>query len=119
MAVRLTSVVVNCVDIERQVGFWRALLGVGEAQRVDGFFVWLEPQQPGGVMLAFQKVGDPTPGRRRLHLDLGVDDVDATAARVAELGGRHLEDHAVAGFTWKVMADLEGNEFCLAAAGAH
>jgi predicted enzyme related to lactoylglutathione lyase len=96
------------------VAFWRALLGVGEHQRVDGFFVWLEPQQPGGVKLAFQKVDEATPGRRRLHLDLGVDEVDATAARIAELGGRHLEDHEIGGFAWKVMADPEGNEFCIA-----
>ena len=119
MTARLTSVMVNCVDLEREVAFWRALLGAGEHQRVDGFFVWLEPQQPGGVMLAFQRVADPTPGRRRLHLDLGVDDLDAAVARVTSLGGRHLEDHQVSGFVWKVMADPEGNEFCLAPAAAH
>lgn len=117
--VRLSSVVVNCVDLEREVAFWRALLGVAEHQRVDGFFVWLEPQQPGGVKLAFQKVTDPTPGRRRLHLDLGVADIGATATRIAELGGRHLEDHEIAGFVWKVMADPEGNEFCIASAETH
>ena len=115
----MTSIVVNCSDLEREVAFWRALLGVGEHQRVDGFFVWLDPQQQGGVKLAFQKVDEPTPGRRRLHLDLGVDEIEATAARIAELGGRHLEDHEIAAFTWKVMADPEGNEFCIAPAHAH
>ena len=73
----------------------------------------------GGREAAFQKVDEPTPARRRLHLDLGVGEVDATAARIAALGGRHLEDHEIGGFTWKVMADLEGTEFCIAPADAH
>lgn len=119
MTVRMASIVVNCQDLEREVAFWRALLGVGEHQRVDGFFVWLEPQQPGSVKLAFQKVDEPTPGRRRLHLDLGVDELEATAARIVALGGRHLEDHEIGGLTWKVMADPDGNEFCIAPAHAH
>lgn len=39
MTVRMSAIVVNCIDLEREVAFWRALLGVGEHQRVDGFFV--------------------------------------------------------------------------------
>lgn len=111
--VRVASVVVNCVDLDRVVAFWQALLGVGEYHREDDAFVWLEPQQPDGVKLAFQRVADPTPGRRRLHLDCGVDDVGAAAARIQDLGGEHLEDHEVEGYAWKVMADPEGNEFCI------
>jgi predicted enzyme related to lactoylglutathione lyase len=48
-----------------------------------------------------------------------VDELEATAARIAELGGRHLEDHEIGGFTWKIMADPEGNEFCIAPAHSH
>ena len=57
---------------------------------------------------------DPTPGRNRLHLDTYVDDVDAAVARIEELGGSFLEDHEIGGFAWKVRADPEGNEFCIA-----
>ena len=44
--------------------------------------------------------------------------MDAIAAlrRVEELGGSFLEDHSVNDFAWKVMADPEGNEFCVAEA---
>ena len=37
----------------------------------------------------------------------------AVVARVEELGGSFLEDHSVNDFAWKVMADPEGNEFCI------
>jgi catechol 2,3-dioxygenase-like lactoylglutathione lyase family enzyme len=120
VTVRVASVVVNCVDVDRQVDFWRSLLGVDEYHRVDDAFVWLQPQQPNGVKLAFQQVVDPTPGRRRLHLDCSVDDLDAAEVRIRGLGGAHLEDHEVEGYAWKVMADPEGNEFCIGVpAGQH
>ncbi|MBW3604604.1 MAG: hypothetical protein KY460_06755 [Actinobacteria bacterium] len=65
--------------------------------------------------MAVQRVDAPTEGRRRLHMDFGVDHLDVAVARVIELGGTHLEDQQVPGFSWKVMTDPEGNEFCMAA----
>ncbi len=78
------------------------------------YFTWLAPQHEGAVSVAIQWVSDPTPGRNRLHLDTEVEDVDAAVARIAELGGSFVEDHEIGGFAWKVMADPEGNEFCIA-----
>jgi predicted enzyme related to lactoylglutathione lyase len=48
-------------------------------------------------------------------LDLAVDDVDTATTRVGALGGRRVAAHDVSehGFHWRVMADPEGNEFCL------
>ncbi len=110
------SVVINVVDIERETAFWSALLGVGVARSFPGFFVWLEPQHPGGVSVALQKVAEPKSGRNRVHLDTGVTDLDEAQARIEELGGSLVETHDMAGFRWRVMADPEGNEFCIAAA---
>jgi predicted enzyme related to lactoylglutathione lyase len=110
---QLQSVVINATDVERLVAFWSALLGVEEAMRFPGF-VWLRPQHEGGISVAIQEVASPTEGRNRLHLDTTVDDLDAAHQRIVELGGSHLEDHERAGFTWRVMADPEGNEFCIA-----
>jgi len=108
------SVVINVVDIDRAVAFWSALLGVGPARSIPGVFVWLEPQHPGGVSVALQKVPDAKSGRNRLHLDTGVADLDGSQARIEELGGSLVETHDMGGFTWRVMADPEGNEFCIA-----
>jgi predicted enzyme related to lactoylglutathione lyase len=108
------SVVINTADHDRLVTFWSRLLGVEIAHSSPPFFTWLKPQHEGGISVAIQAVPDPTPGRRRLHLDTYVTDMDAAVARVLELGGSHVEDHEIDGFAWKVMADPDGNEFCLA-----
>jgi len=108
------SVVINVVDIERAERFWSAVLGVGPARSIPGFFVWLEPQHPGGVSVALQKVPDAKSVRNRVHLDTGVDDLDAAQTHIEELGGSVVETHDMGGFTWRVMADPEGNEFCIA-----
>lgn len=110
---RLSAVVINAVDLEAVADFWKDLLEVGERHRVPGF-VWLERQSGLGMSLAVQQVAEPTEGRRRLHLDFGVPDLAATAARIAVLGGAHIETHRMGEFEWQVFADVEGNEFCLA-----
>jgi len=116
--VTVATVVINVVDIEAERAFWSAVLGVEVARQFPGF-VWLAPQHDGGVSIALQQVTDPTQGRNRLHLDTGVDDLDVAQARIEELGGTLLEEHEIMGFRWRVMADPEGNEFCIAAgAGA-
>ncbi len=114
--VQVATVVVNVTDIEREKAFWSALLGVGVAREFPGF-TWLEPQHEGGISVALQVVPDPTPGRNRLHLDAGVEDLEAARRSIEELGGSFVEDHEIYGFRWKVMADPEGNEFCIAADG--
>lgn len=49
-----------------------------------------------------------------MHLDTGVADLDEAQARAEALGGSLVETHEIMGFTWRVMADPEGNEFCIA-----
>jgi len=110
---KLNTVVINGTDLEPLISFWKALLGVEELHSFPGF-VWLKPQDPNGVKLAFQKVPEEKETERnRLHLDLGVKDLAEAEARVLELGGSVLEKHELEGFKWKVFADPGGNEFCL------
>ena len=113
---RIGSVVINTTDPDALASFWMALLDVGIANRSGPWFIWLEPQHQGGISVAFQRVDDPTGGRRRLHLDMSVDDREAAVERVIELGGSKVEDHTIGDFTWSVVADPDGNEFCLASA---
>lgn len=106
--------VINTEDPDRLAAFWTALLDVGIARRSGPYFIWLEPQHEGGISVAFQKVGDPTEGRRRLHLDMYVEDLDSSVQRALDLGASHVEDHTSGDFRWSVLADPDGNEFCLA-----
>jgi hypothetical protein len=66
------------------------------------------------VLMAFQKVDDPTPGKNRLHLDVTAPDVDAEVERLqgagATLVGRRGDDS----FRWVTMADPQGSQFCVA-----
>jgi predicted enzyme related to lactoylglutathione lyase len=115
VAPQIQSIVINAADHDLLVEFWSALLEVEVAQSFPGF-TWLKPQREGGVLVAIQQVPDPTPGRRRLHIDTSVADLDGAVTRILELGGSHVEDHRAGDFSWKVMADPEGNEFCISPA---
>jgi predicted enzyme related to lactoylglutathione lyase len=113
-APKVGSVVINTDDPDRLAAFWIGLLGVEIARRSGQYFIWLEPQHEGGISVAFQKVDDPTEGRRRLHLDMYVEDLDSSVERALDLGASQVEEHTVGDFTWSVLADPDGNEFCLA-----
>jgi predicted enzyme related to lactoylglutathione lyase len=69
-----------------------------------------------GLMLVLQQVPEPKVGKNRAHFDIVVDELDPATAEVERLGGRWLEPgrtHELEGFSWRCMADPEGNEFCL------
>lgn len=70
--------------------------------------------EQGQPRLAFREVTEPTAGRRRLHLDFTADDVDAETARALASGATQVEEHAISDFSWVVLADPDGNEFCIA-----
>ena len=64
--------------------------------------------------MSFQRVPEAKTVKNRLHLDIVVDDVEAAADRVVELGGSVESDaYREYGFSWRLAADPEGNEFCL------
>jgi predicted enzyme related to lactoylglutathione lyase len=69
-----------------------------------------------GLMLVLQQVPEAKSGKNRAHFDVVVDDLDGATTQVEELGGRWIEPgttHELEGFSWRCMADPEGNEFCL------
>lgn len=81
--ISVRSVVINVANYEKEQAFWSQLLGVAIAREFPGF-CWLEPQHQGAISVALQQVRDPTPGRNRLHLDTGVEDLGAAHARILE-----------------------------------
>jgi catechol 2,3-dioxygenase-like lactoylglutathione lyase family enzyme len=121
VANRITTVVVDCTDPERLAGFWCAVLGWERREDAEGEEAWVEigpPGQPekGPVpTLLFQAVPDPTSGKRRLHLDLNATDRDQEAelARLLELGATPADVGQTGQESWHVLADPEGNQFCL------
>lgn len=110
------TVVVNTTDTRRLAEFWSAIMDVEIAMAVPGdFFIWLAPQYKGGVGMAFQLVEETAAtGAGRIHVDLRVPDRAVAVARAVELGGSVVAEHSFDQFYWTVLADPEGNQFCLA-----
>ncbi|MEV5968601.1 VOC family protein [Streptomyces sp. NPDC051921] len=68
-----------------------------------------------GRRILFQRVPEPKTAKNRLHLDLHPDPGtrDAEVARLEGLGAKVVRQVAEQGGAWTVMADPEGNEFCV------
>jgi predicted enzyme related to lactoylglutathione lyase len=110
-------IILDTQQPEQLTGFYTALQDVEVIATYgdSGQYVALGPNRE-GLMLVFQKVPEPKVGKNRAHFDIVVEDLDGPTSRVQELGGRWLEEgktHELEGFSWRVMADPEGNEFCL------
>ncbi|MGX7826860.1 VOC family protein [Actinokineospora sp. 24-640] len=116
MPTRLVSVVVDAADPRALAGFWAGLLGWSLAY-VDDEEVDVEAPAGDGcpLELVFVPVAEPKTAKNRVHLDLATPTDAAQAATVAraeELGARRL-DIGQGEVPWVVMADPEGNEFCV------
>ena len=112
------GLVLDCADPDKLAEFWSAAIGytlLGGAGNyvllVDG-----EGKQP---KLLLQRVEEPKAGKNRMHFDIETPTVDAEAARLEALGAQRIVDDAIEehGNRWVVMADPEGNEFCVCNAG--
>lgn len=110
---RFHWLVIDTVDPARIAPFWCALLGVRERGWFGEDYLLLErdDRTPG---IAFQRVPETKAVKNRLHVDVDVADMDAAVARILELGGSIAsEPRELDGYSWRVMADPEGNEFCV------
>ncbi|MFC8424715.1 VOC family protein [Streptomyces sp. NPDC057236] len=80
-----------------------------------GPYIWLQRDE--GLGLGFQQTAALKPGKNRMHFDITSPDPAAEQQRVEKLGGCRLEKYASGGFL--VMADPEGNEFCIIPEGSY
>ncbi|HTX96194.1 MAG TPA: VOC family protein [Mycobacterium sp.] len=112
MALNLEMVTFDCRDPAKLAGWWAEQFG-GRAQELlaNEFTAVTLPEGP---RLGFQKVPDPTPGKNRVHLDFSAADVDAEVSRLAAAGASEVGRHQFGeNFRWVVLADPEGNVFCV------
>jgi hypothetical protein len=108
-SVEIADIIVDCRDPEAVGCFWSSLLQRPIAGRV-GPYVWLS-RPTGGVGLGFQRVEAAKRGKNRVHIDVSGPDVGRMKQQVESLGGKRVPGYADGGFL--VMADPEGNEFCI------
>ncbi len=114
------GLVLDCEDPDRLAEFWSAAIGyttLGSA----GNYVMLVDQAGLQPKLLLQRVAEPKAGKNRLHFDIETPSVDEEVARLQGLGAQRIEPDAIQehGNRWIVMADPEGNEFCVCNGGAN
>jgi Glyoxalase-like domain len=117
MSVRIQCLCIDAVDPRRIASFWENALGWRRTFEDDDEIV-LEPPagSPGeGLVpdLLVLRVPETKTIKNRLHFDLRPSDQAAEVARLEELGATRASVGQEADVTWVVLADPDGNEFCV------
>jgi predicted enzyme related to lactoylglutathione lyase len=108
--------VIDCGDLDRSARFWASVLGFVRDGPPGGHYQSLSPAGGQGVEILLQRVPEvKSGGKNRLHLDLRTADLSAETGRVVALGARQLTSEPVteSGWRWHILADPDGNEFCI------
>jgi hypothetical protein len=124
MTSKLTELAIDCADPRGLARFWCSVLDY-EVQDEDEGIVTIGPamgvggkNHPGPVppILTFAHVPEGKTVKNRLHLDVNPTDreQDEEVRRLLDLGARHA-DVGQGDERWVVLADPEGNEFCVLA----
>ena len=123
MALSLQCITVDAHNPKILAEFWAEVLGWTVGEDGDDIGWWIErelndPNKSGFPDILFLKVPDSKVVKNRLHLDLRPDDQDAEVARLEKLGAKKIDigQSTDPDTTWVVMADIEGNEFCVLSA---
>jgi predicted enzyme related to lactoylglutathione lyase len=117
MALTPHMVTIDCVDPLALAGFWSEALGYVQVADLGGYLI-LRPADgsPGGLTVSLQEVPEPKVGKNRVHLDLEASDRTEEVARLVTLGATQVRESTYSEFAWTVLADPEGNEFCVSSA---
>ncbi len=119
MTARIAVLAIDALDIDLVSGFWAAALGWRIVER-DEDGISLAPDDGGradwsGPTIDVLHVPERKTTKNRLHLDLRADGTssDTEVERLLALGARRVDVGQAPDSTWTVLADPEGNEFCV------
>ncbi|MFE7313486.1 VOC family protein [Streptomyces sp. NPDC057555] len=111
------SVVLGVANVRRAAAFWTEALGYVPREEMTDDWVVLVPAQGTGAQLSLGLSETPVQEVPRIHLDLyagGADDQSAEVERLVSLGARHVDwEHYPDDADFVVLADTEGNRFCV------
>ena len=123
MTLKIQALTVDAHNPRALAEFWAEALGWSIGEDGDDIGWWIErelndPNKTGFPDILFLKVPDSKVVKNRLHLDLRPDDQAAEVARLESLGAKKIDigQSTDPDTTWVVMADPEGNEFCILSA---
>ena len=115
MTLGLHALCFDANDPLRVASFWAALLGWEMAEDPHGGAALL-PSDDTGFLLRFLPTQEPKASQNRMHFDLtsaSAQEQQRTVDRALELGGRHIDVGQRPEEGHVVLADPEGNEFCV------
>jgi catechol 2,3-dioxygenase-like lactoylglutathione lyase family enzyme len=118
MACRISEIVLKCRDPGALARFWCEVLDFTELDREEKVLIEIGPRegfggpQPTIILIRSDESGN---GHARLHIDVNSTDrdQDAELERLLGAGARLVDIGQPAEASWHVLADPEGNEFCL------
>jgi predicted enzyme related to lactoylglutathione lyase len=114
MPVRLHHIVIDTHDLPRLAGFWTQALGWQVlSERDNEIVIGTDENAPVGICL--MPVTDQKVVKNRVHIDLtsSAADRDQEIERLLALGARRVDIGQTGSESWTVLADPEGNEFCV------
>jgi hypothetical protein len=111
-AVANVDIVIDCADAGAAAELWAEALGYRRGGRYEQYFILL-PRSAGHPPVLLQAVSEPKGGKNRVHLDIRAPDVEAEVRRLECLGARRIDVGQGEDRNWVVMADPDGNEFCV------
>ncbi|GDY30334.1 VOC family protein [Gandjariella thermophila] len=114
MTLRVGSVVLGVSDVRRAMDFWTRALGYVPRDEPDDTWVVLTPPSGDGPNISLGRSETPVQDRPRVHLDLYTADQAGEVDRLLALGATRVDwaDYPE-GADFVVLADPEGNRFCV------
>jgi len=109
MGLRLSEVCIDAADVDALARWWSEVLGWPAETDEDGDVLLRSATGPDWLFL---EVPDRKVVKNRIHFDLTPDDQAVEVDRLLALGARRV-DVGQGDQSWVVLADPEGNEFCV------
>jgi hypothetical protein len=112
--IRVGSIVLRVDDLQRQSEFWAAALDYVRRERGDSDFVLLRPRDGVGPNVSLDRVHSTLQVPPRIHLDLYTEDQAGEVERLIALGATEVHwDKRPPDADYVILADPEGNRFCV------
>jgi predicted enzyme related to lactoylglutathione lyase len=116
--IRVGSIVIRVDDLARQTAFWAAALDYVPRDENSDDFVLLRPRDGVGPNVSLDRVRSTLQVPPRIHLDLYAEDQAAEVRRLIGLGATEVHwDKRPPDADYVILADPEGNRFCVVDAG--
>ena len=116
--IRVGSIVLRVDDLARQTQFWTAALDYVPREETSGDFVLLRPRSGVGPNVSLDRHDSTLQVPPRIHLDLYAEDQAGEVRRLIALGATAVHwDKRPPDADYVILADPEGNRFCVVDAG--